>query len=313
MSTTTAPTPQTEPRDNTGLGGYTAPEDGHARELVSMPGAAGSTLVIDRLASTHADARLVAHLAADEPTENARIVCAMYLADETRGRCRQVTAADLDRNPGVSRAPSGASPSPDALLLDADGLSYRIREVPPNGDFREQRWTRSHPGSDDGYDVLTLRDVVGRLEDYEPARTITFDALVLLGEPGRPSTCRLRGELERLTDSSIVLNRGLREAVQRKVARGEMTLSQIACAAGASSATVGATSPARQAGSPAVSARCPREGRTSPRLGFTARRSRSSPATASVAALTKSSSADPTAGARTSPLALKHGRAFAIG
>jgi hypothetical protein len=232
MSTTTAPTPQTELRDNAGLGTYAAPEDGHARELVSVPGAAGSTLVIDRLASTHADARLVAHLAADEPPENARIVCAMYLADETRGRCRRVTTADLDRNPAVSTAASDASPSPVTSLLDAGGLSYRIREVAPTGDFRELRWTRSHPGSDDGYDVLTLRDVVGRLEDYEPARTITFDMLVLLGEGGRPSTCRLRSELERLTDSSIVLNRGLREAVQRKVARGEMTLSEIALRCG---------------------------------------------------------------------------------
>jgi hypothetical protein len=62
MSTTTAPMPQTELRDDTDLGGYAAPQDGHARELVSVPGAAGSTLVIDRLASTHADARLVAQL-----------------------------------------------------------------------------------------------------------------------------------------------------------------------------------------------------------------------------------------------------------
>jgi hypothetical protein len=232
MSTTTAPTPQTELRDDTDLGGYAAPEDGHARELVSVPGAAGSTLVIDRLASTHADARLVAHLAADEPPENARIACAMYLADETRGRCRRVTAADLDRNPAVSRATSNPSASPVASLLDADGLCYRICEVPSHGDFRELRWTRSHPGSEDDFDVLTLRDVVARLEDYEPARTITAEALGLLGEQGHRSTCRLRSELERLSDSSIVLNRGLREAVRRKVARGEMTLSEIALRCG---------------------------------------------------------------------------------
>ncbi len=43
---------------------------------------------------------------------------------------------------------------------------------------------------------------------------------------------RTARELERLDESSTLLNRGLREAVQRKVARGEMSYSEIAMRCG---------------------------------------------------------------------------------
>jgi hypothetical protein len=79
------------PRAAMRLGRYTQPDSGASRELVSLAAAEGSVLVIDRLTGTHADARLVAHIAADEPAENAGLVCALYLADENRGRCRPVT------------------------------------------------------------------------------------------------------------------------------------------------------------------------------------------------------------------------------
>src|SRR5262249_53548085 len=47
---------------------------GSAREVVAERGCAGSVLVVDRDASG-ADVRLVAHLGADEPPENAALVC----------------------------------------------------------------------------------------------------------------------------------------------------------------------------------------------------------------------------------------------
>ncbi len=52
---------------------------GSAREIVSLPGAGGSRLVVDRLAFRGLDARLVAHLAADEPAGNAQLAADLYL------------------------------------------------------------------------------------------------------------------------------------------------------------------------------------------------------------------------------------------
>jgi hypothetical protein len=212
------------------LGHYTAPDGAEPREIVSAPGAEETTLIIDRLARTHGDARLVAHLGADEPPENARIVCAMYLADQTRGRCRPVTAQDLEQGPLAVSHPNAEQPSsPHPPVLDADGHSYRIREVSTDDDFPQLRWTRSRrPGCDVEFDQLTLRDVIARLEDYEPVRTLTAEALALHREDPRVSTCQLQQELDRVTGSPILLNRGLREVVQRKVARGELSMSEIA-------------------------------------------------------------------------------------
>jgi hypothetical protein len=235
MSTLTAPDPQviqpSEPR-RARLGCYADPESGEARELVTVRGAGGSTLVVDRLAWTDADARLIAHLAADEPPENARIICEMYLGDDTRGRCRRVTSQDLESHPLISPRPTtrAAPPPSDVPLLDASGDSYSILAVSSGDHGRALRWTHTRQcGPEDEFAVVTLRNVVGAVEDYEPARTLTVNAL-LAGPPERncPSVRDLRGELERLDGSSILLNRGLREVVQRKVARGELTLSEIA-------------------------------------------------------------------------------------
>jgi hypothetical protein len=238
MSATTAPNPQTDHPASPScvrLGRYTTPDISEPREIVSVPGAEGSTLVIDRRARTHADARLVGHLAADEPSENARIVAEMYLTDESKGRCRRVTAQDLELGPPTGSRTTEQSPSfsPDQPLLDPDGYSYRIREVSTDDAFPARRWTRSrHPGCDQDFDVLTLRHVIARLEDYEPARTLTCEALALRREDPRVSTCQLQCEFDRVTASPIVLNRGLREVVQRKVARGELSTSEIALRCG---------------------------------------------------------------------------------
>ncbi|MHB8492794.1 MAG: hypothetical protein ACYDA6_11365 [Solirubrobacteraceae bacterium] len=201
---------------------------------MSLAGAGGSQLVIDRLAGTHADIRLVAHLAPDEPPENARIVCAMYLADERRGNCRHVSAQDLEFAPFAQPSPDVTdTPSPDRPLLDADGVAYRIADVSTNGSFPELRWTRVlNAGREHPFEPLTLRDVVAHFEDYEPMRQNTVQALATYGRDARVSTVVLRGELARLNASRIVLNRRLREAVAERVARGELSMSEIAIRCG---------------------------------------------------------------------------------
>jgi len=242
MSTLTTPephvrdaaAPRSDARRARRLGHYVPSDDGQTREIVSVKRPDGGTLVIDRLASTLADARLVAHLAPDEPAENAEIVGQLYLADQTRGHCRRLTVQDLnwahDADSARQSDDTATQPTP---LRDADGHLYRIRELAGAGSLSELRWTRSsHPGLDDPFEAVSLRDVVGALEDYEPARTVTVQALAVHGEGSDVSVCRLAGELERLERSPIVLNRRLREAVAHRLARGELSLSEIAIRCG---------------------------------------------------------------------------------
>ncbi len=97
-------------RDACVLGRYL---DGHGRlrEILARPGHAGSVLVLDRDAHTLGDRRLVAHLGADEPPENAALVCRHYLHDPRGRRCRALTAADL-RSPGPG-SPTDGDGAPD--------------------------------------------------------------------------------------------------------------------------------------------------------------------------------------------------------
>jgi AraC-like DNA-binding protein len=215
------------------LARYTDHRADVTREIVSLRGAGGSTLVVDRLAGSFTDARLVAHLAADEPRENARIVCEAYLADETRGRCRRLSSSDFETDaPGISALRTGPAPLPDEPLHDADGFVYRICEVSSDGSFPELRWARSRDTRDtESVEPLSLREVVGRFEDYEPARTVTASALASHRDDRRLSITRLQGEFERVVGSPIVLNRALREAVHNEIAR-ELTMSEIALRCG---------------------------------------------------------------------------------
>ena len=241
MSTITAPQPHSalpqpasSPRRARHLGGYVALDSGQTRQIVSLQRPDGSRLVIDYHLDTLAEGRVVAHISPDEPPENERIICELYLADETKGLCRALTAEDLEvTRHAIPAPPSTHAKAPGSVLQDAEGYLYLIREVAVDASVSELRWTRScQPGCDETFDVLTLRDVVGRLEGYEPARTLTSDVLALHGDGSSPSTSRLRAELDRLNESAILLNRRLREVVQHRVQRGDTTLSQIALRCG---------------------------------------------------------------------------------
>jgi hypothetical protein len=240
-ATTTAPPPHAvgatplqvaNGRRTRSLGSYIAPDSEQPREIVSLQRPHGSTLVVDYQLGTLSDGRLLAHLAPDEPPENAQVVCDIYLADDTKGRCRAVTREDFD----LTRRATAPPPDDDAPMAvdavkDADGHVYRIRELPTLETMTELRWTRScEPGREFGFDVVTFRDVIAALEAYEPARTLTAQALARCGR--NVSTRRLREEYERLIGSPIVLNRGLREAVQREVGLGVLSMSEIALRCG---------------------------------------------------------------------------------
>ncbi len=214
------------------LGHYIPGEGADSRQVLSLRLPDGGVLVIDCLRDTFADARLVAALAPEEPVENASLICEMYLGDATRGRCRHLTAADLSPAAQSRAAPqNGHSLSYAAPLIDSAGRVYRICAVVEAGSLSALRWTDcSRSGTPP--QVITVRDVVARLQSYEPARTLTMGALVMHGEDDAISTSCLSHELERLTCSPIVLNRGLREAVQRAVTSREVTRSVIAMRCG---------------------------------------------------------------------------------
>ena len=220
------------------LGRYTDPRR-RARELVSRPGAGGSTLVIDRIAETLVDQRLVAHLAADEPAENARIVCSLYIADVHGRRCRRLTAEDLDTVPFATEKPGGADEG-DALveprggeLMDERGCLYRLEATRSETSIPELRWYRHPPRGMAGCpELVSVRQVIGSLQSYEPARTLTAEALESYSGDAAVSVAALRAELNRVDASPIVLNRGLRDAVLAAVKERGLTMSEIAIRCG---------------------------------------------------------------------------------
>lgn len=237
-TTTTArpatPAPHTRAEATRGrrLGRYSASAT-QQREVLRVPLPDGSALVIDYELATLAAGRLVAHLAADEPAENAQIVCDLYIADASRGRCRAVTNHDFQATPHAAPpAPHTETHAPPGgPLQDDDGYLYRLRAIPADRGAPELRWTRSHqPGREQRYAPVSLRDLIGSLQAYEPAREITRAAIARHAE--HISTRRLQIELDRLANSPVVLNRKLRQQVQRMVERGEVSISQIAVRCG---------------------------------------------------------------------------------
>ena len=146
--------------------------------------------------------------------------------------CRPLCLEDFQLTPfAVPAQYAVGAVSMDTALLDSTCHVYRVREMARGTSLRELRWTRScHPRQEEPFVPLTLREVVAGLENYEPARSVTTAAVV--NRNPALSICRLRAELANVNGSRIVLNRGLREAVEREVARGEVSMSQIALRCG---------------------------------------------------------------------------------
>lgn len=207
---------------------------GAARELLAQPGAGGSVLVIDRALATRRDTRLVAHLAPDEPPENAEIASRSYLEHARRGccRCRPLTPedlrtvpfADVDAEAGVAAPAAGRSP-----IVDAHGRCFAIEPLDTGMSIAELRWCRR-----DGRRraVLSVRDVVAACESYEPIRTRTAGVVRRCRDDCAVSVATLRAELARVNNSPIVLNRRLREVVVATVERDALSMSEIAIRCG---------------------------------------------------------------------------------
>ena len=210
----------------TACGRYLA-DDG-PRELVILDGAGGSRLLVDRREADGADARLLAHLASDEPDANAWLVCSEFLADTRRG-ARRLRAGDFGAHAEGDRDPSAGERFQPAVLTDAAGRRYFLRA---SGSPAELRWHRETRGRGGGALMLSARDVVGALEAYEPVCAITRAAVSRYRRDRGVSVSALAVELRRIEASPIVLNRGLREAVLEAVREQGRSLSAIAMSCG---------------------------------------------------------------------------------
>ena len=233
MSATLTPSPATTTQPGsarpltTDLGGY-RDADGRERIVIARPGVGGSVLVIDQDAQTLTDRRLVAHLAADEPAANARIVAELYLADPQGRFARPLDERDWMMLPGGREPPDEPEPPAPGELRDAQERRYRLAPVDDHRYGRQTRWLRR--GARSRPEPVALRTVIGALEDYEPARALTRAAVAR--PPRDTGTEVLVGELRALERSRLVLNRALREAVQLRVRSGELSLSVIAARCG---------------------------------------------------------------------------------
>jgi hypothetical protein len=202
---------------------------GEERELIAMTVSDG-TLVIDRFAVSGWDPRLVGRLHADEPAENPRLLARMYLDDERRGRCRPVTDADLTASPDGEAPSVSADVRWGAPLVAGIGVLLQIRRVSDKRGLA-LRWTvTTRTGTD--RQVLPLRQVFGLLQAYEPAASMTRAALAAHPPSAGASVSALRAELDRACNSPIVLNRALRERVERAVATEGLSMSEIATRCG---------------------------------------------------------------------------------
>jgi hypothetical protein len=222
--------------DQRPLGGY-ADGRGELREVIACSGAGGTTLVIDRDRVTHGDARLVAHLAADESATNATLICELYLRDAAARdcRCRLVTAEDAliapfaDRRDPCEQTRAATLAAPP---LDRCGRTYSLERVSGDMSIPELRWCRGARDQGAEHEPLSLREAIAALESYEPVCALTLHALALHRDSGEVSTTVLRAELVRIRESPIVLNRRLRDVVLGAVRRQELSMSEIAVRCG---------------------------------------------------------------------------------
>ncbi len=215
-------------------------------ELLAWKGMSGSTVVVDRGGPRPVAPRLIAHIAGDEPTENAMIVCREYLARLRAGAdcgCRAFADDDLCRTPVADelvQAGSWVAPVTVPPHRSNSGAAFVLAAQRMRAALPQLRWwrlggqaTATHPGAPLCAErPLSLREAVGVLEDYEPLRSMTAAAIALVRSGAGLSTTMLRAELARVRHSPIVLNRALRETVLASVARDELSMSEIAIRCG---------------------------------------------------------------------------------
>jgi hypothetical protein len=217
------------------LGDYIDPK-GRLRRVVALPGARGSVLVVDRDVVTLGDRRLVAHLAADEPRENAAVACEQYLRDPAGRWCRCVTPEDLVLAPfaDAEELESQARVKPSVKeLTDRQGRTYCLEICSTGMSIPELRWWRkSSSAESESFESISMREVIANLESYEPVRRLTNRALALHRDNDEVSIAVLRAERARMDVSKIVLNRGLRRAVLAAATTQGLTMSAIAMRCG---------------------------------------------------------------------------------
>jgi hypothetical protein len=225
------------PHQRQPLARYTDPE-GRSREVIVRAGSAGTVLVVDRDAATREDRRLLAHLDADEPIENAALVCRDYLhgARADRRRCRRLTDEDAWMLPRADDTAAGLdpqwSPAP-STPSDPLGGFYTLELLHSRMSIPELRWCRSFAQQPTSRrEPVSLREAIARLESYEPVITLTNRALLRHRDDSEVSSTVLRAELARVQESPIVLNRRLREVVLAIVEKQELSMSEIAIRCG---------------------------------------------------------------------------------
>lgn len=207
--------------------------DGATRELIARPAAEGSVLLVDRDLLSGGDQRLVARISADEPSDNALIAARAFLEAAPRERrCRRLDEADLRAAPDrpTRDMPDVLAGTPPTVL--AATFAYRLQSVRGEMSIPALRWVRGPRDAPGAGIPVSLREAIAAVEGYEPLCELTGCALARYERDQAISTTVLRAELTRVQRSPIVLNRGLREAVLAKVARGEASMSEIAIRCG---------------------------------------------------------------------------------
>jgi hypothetical protein len=241
------------------LARYTDRSRRRPREVLALSGHGGSVLVVDRDALDGGDERLLAHLGADEPLQNAQLVCHDYLRDPRARKCRPLAPEDLRATPfaepGALDAPREhvpPAPDMDVELCDRHGRTHLLKQVSTGLSIPELRWcqctperamrpnaredrhssSRSRGRMNDAHhgslQAESVRDAIACMESYEPVRALTAAALARHRGDQTVSVAVLGSELRRLDSSRIVLNRGLRRAVLHAMRTEGVSLSEIA-------------------------------------------------------------------------------------
>ena len=221
-------------------------DHGRQRELVAQAGSKGSVLVIDRGFGVRSDERLLAPLAADEPRENADLMCLRYLEHDPGARaCRLVAEHDMLVIPAEpdcwldggdlpgSSGRSDAGELEDSRTVEGRDSIFRLGPVRGRMAIPELRWSRiPRASANSAARPICLREAIAESESYVPFCAITRMALAVHRDDREVSITILRAELARILESAIVLNRGLREAVLQKVEQQKLSMSEVAIRCG---------------------------------------------------------------------------------